>query len=81
MGGSAALAQALTDSGTYRGEVLGQTDRYVIQQQSSQMAVLHDKNRLPQTLEVGKAYTINYTDGAAAVRESKQRASFKELGR
>ena len=81
MGQKAALAGAFTDNGTYGGQILGETDHAVVQQQSRQLGIIHYKDQLPQAVEVGKSYTINYSHGIAHVRESKQRSKGQELSR
>jgi antirestriction protein ArdC len=81
LGQKAALAGAFTDSGSYGGLILGVTDRAVVQQQSRQLGIIHYKDQLPQALEVGKSYRINYSNGIAHVRESKQRSKGQELSR
>jgi hypothetical protein len=81
LGPNSTTVQALTESGTYRGEIVGATDRFVVQRQSAQLAVVHQKEALDQSPEVGKRYSINYADGRANVRETRERAKAHELGR
>ena len=75
------IANALVDSGTYRGLIVGETDRYLVQQQSSGMAVLHQKDLLDRVPQVGEALSINYSNGRGVVRESRERSKSQELGR
>ena len=81
LGQKAALAGAFIDSGSYGGQILGETDHAVVQRQSGQLGIIHYKDQLPQALEVGKSYRINYSNGIAHVRESKQRSKGQELSR
>lgn len=69
------------DAGTYRGLVLGETERYLIQRQSAGMAVLHQKDSLDRQPQVGEAFSINYSNGRGVVREFRERAKSNELSR
>ena len=79
--GSTRVVEALVDSGTYRGMLLGETEHYLIQMQATGMAVLHEKNLLDGQPHVGEAFSINYSNGRGAVREFRERAKSNERSR
>lgn len=81
LGHSARTVEAFIDAGTYRGLVLGETERYLIQRQSVGMAVVHEKNLLDSQPQVGESFSINYSNGRGVVREFHDRAKSNELSR
>lgn len=81
LGDTVRTVDALIDSGTYRGMVVGETERYLVQQQSAGMAVFHQKNLLDRVPQPGEAYSINYSNGKGMVREARERSRSQELGR
>jgi antirestriction protein ArdC len=81
LGQSARSVDALVDAGTYRGVVLGETERYLVQRQSAGMAVLHQKDLLDRQPQVGEVFSINYSNGRGVVHEFRERAKSNALGR
>jgi antirestriction protein ArdC len=81
LGQSTRTVEALVDAGTYRGLVLGETERYLVQRQSAGMAVLHQKDLLDRQPQVGEVFSINYSNGRGVVREFRERAKSNELSR
>lgn len=72
---------AQTQSGSYRGKIIGETNYYVFQQQSASTAVIHPKQLLDVQPHIGQAIRINYSNDHGAVRELHNRARAKDLGR
>ena len=75
LGDSAKTLAAQTESGAYRGPVIGITDHHVIQRQSAQTAVAHPKDLLDRQPEVGESVRINYSNSKGMVREFRERAT------
>ena len=81
LGDAARTVDALVDSGVYRGLIVGETNRYLVQQQSPEMAVLHQKDLLDRIAQVGETFSINYSNGHGTVRDARGRSKSQELGR
>jgi hypothetical protein len=81
LGQSTRTVEALVDAGTYRGLVLGETERYLIQRQPAGMAVLHQKDLLDRQPQIGEVFSINCSNGRGVVREFRERATSNELSR
>jgi antirestriction protein ArdC len=81
LGDSAKMVTAHTDSGTYRGLVIAETERHVIQQQSGKVAIAHPKELLDRRPEVGQTVRINYSNHHGSVREFLERSKTKEVSR
>jgi hypothetical protein len=81
LGESARTVDAVVDGGTYRGVIIGETERHLLQRQSAGLAVLHPKELLDRQLQVGEVFAINYSNGRGWVREAHDRGKAQELGR
>jgi hypothetical protein len=77
----ARIDRALTDSGVYRGSVIAETARDLIQRISPQSAVLHRKDELDYMLRIGDYVRISYSNGFAHVEQVRERSRGKELAR
>jgi antirestriction protein ArdC len=81
LGESAKTLTAHTESGNYRGAIIGETDHHVVQRQSGKAAVAHPKELLDQQPETGQVVRINYSNERGTVREFRDRAKAKEISR
>jgi hypothetical protein len=81
MAPDARIENAQTDSGTYRGDIIGETEKILIQQITSHSAVVHRKDLLDMIPAVGKNVRIAYSNDNARVLPVKERSKAQELGR
>jgi hypothetical protein len=81
LGNSARMLTAQTESGIYRGVILGETAFHVVQRQSAHSGIAHRKNLLDRQPRVGDHVRIHYANSKGTVREGQERAKVAELGR
>ena len=81
LGDAARTFTAQTQSGNYRGEIIGETDLHVVQRLSPHSAVTHMKHLLQPMPRVGDNVGIGYANELGSVKESRVRSRTKELAR
>ena len=81
LGAEAMVDRPLTDSGVYRGTVLAETARDIIQQITPHSVVIHQKDDLDTFPQVGEHVRISYTGGVGHVKRVRERTHAKELAR
>ena len=81
MAPDARIENAQTDSGTYRGGIIAGTEKNLIQQITSHIAVVHRKDLLDMIPVVGENVRITYSNDNARVLSVKERSKTQELGR
>ena len=74
LGDSAKTLVAQTESGNYRGPIIGETAHHIIQRQSAGTSIAHPKDLLDRQPQTGESVRINYSDSKGAVREFRERA-------
>lgn len=72
---------AQTQSGTYNGHIIGETDHHVVQRLSAKSTVAHVKHLLNPMPRIGENVSIAYLSERAQVREAPTQAKSRELGR
>lgn len=74
LGPKAKALVAQTESGAYRGPIIGETDQFVVQRQSSRFSIAHERALLDREPMVGESVSISYSDSRGSVREYRERA-------
>ena len=72
---------AQTESGIYRGTVVGDTDEHVVQRVSSRSAIAHRKADLDSAPMAGKNVSISSSNARGSVRQLRERAKGPERAR
>src|SRR5580692_4261776 len=73
LGNSAKTLAAQTESGAYRGPIIGETEQYLIQRQSASTGIAHPKDLLDRQAQIGESVRINYSNSKGAVRDFRER--------
>jgi antirestriction protein ArdC len=81
LGDSAKMLAAQTESGSYRGSIIGETEHHVIQRQSARTSIAHPRDLLDRQPPIGESVRINYSDSKGAVREFRERAKAQDRDR
>ena len=81
LGDSAKTLAAQTESGNYRGPIIGETEHHIIQRQSAGTSIAHPKDMLDRQPQIGESVRINYSDSKGAVREFRERAKARDRDR
>jgi antirestriction protein ArdC len=81
LGTSAKTLVAQTESGSYRGPIIGETEHHLIQRQSARTGIAHPKELLDRQPQMGESVRINYSDARGIVREIRERGKSPDLAR
>lgn len=81
LGESSRTFTAQTQSGNYRGEIIGETNLHLVQRLSAQSTVAHMKQLLESAPKVGENVGISYSNGRASCRTMAERPKERELAR
>jgi hypothetical protein len=77
----ARIEDAHSDSGTYRGRIIGETEKTLVQQITPHTAVVHRKELLDMISAISENVRIAYSNDNARVLPVKERSKTQELGR
>jgi hypothetical protein len=80
MAPDARVESAHSDSGIYRGRIIAETEKNLIQQITSRTAVVHRKELLDMIPAVGESVRVAYSNDNARVLPVKERSKTQELG-
>jgi hypothetical protein len=80
LGATAKTIAAQTESGSYRGPIIGETEHHLIQRQSAHTAVVHPKDLLDWQPRVGQSVRISYSDSKSTIHQFRERAKAQDLG-
>jgi antirestriction protein ArdC len=72
---------AQTESGNYRGTVIGETDQHIIQQLNPQSTTVHPKHMFSELPGIGQAIRVSYSNHQACIAPYKARSKARELAR
>lgn len=81
MAPGARVEHTQTDSGTYRGRIIANTEKNLIQQITPHIAVVHRKELLDSMPAIGENVRVAYSNYNARVLPVKERSKTQELGR
>jgi hypothetical protein len=81
MATDARVEHAQTDSGTYRGRIIADTEKNLIQQITSHTAVIHRKELLNMIPAIGENVRVAYSNDNGRVLPVKERSKTQELVR
>lgn len=81
LGTSAKTLAAHTESGSYRGPIIGETEHHLLQRQSARTGIAHPKELLDRQPQVGESVRISYSDSKGSVREIRERSDRRQRGR
>jgi hypothetical protein len=81
MAPDAQVESAQSDSGIYRGRIIAETEKNLIQQITSCTAVVHRKELLDMIPAIGESVRVAYSNDNARVLPFKERSKTQELGR
>jgi antirestriction protein ArdC len=81
LGDHARVYEPDTESGSYRGAFLTESEHHVVQRLSPRSAVAHSKHLLPQAVQTGQDVIVSYSNGLAQLKPNKAREQAQALSR
>ena len=81
LGNSAKTLAAQTESGNYRGTVIGETDQHFVQQLNPLSTVAHPKYLFSEVPNIGQSIRVGYSNNQVSIRPFQPKAKIRELAR
>ena len=81
LGDQARTYLAQTESGNYRGTIIGETDQHIIQQLNPLSTTVHPKHLFSELPGIGQAIWVNYSNNQPSISAFKARSKTRELAR
>ena len=81
LGEGARTFTAETESGTYNGRIIGETELHVVQRISGRTTIAHMKRVFDSVPPLGANVGVVYSRGLATVRDPQEHVRAQELGR
>jgi len=81
LGDQARTYLAQTESGNYRGTIIGETDQHIIQQLNPLSTTVHPKHLFSELPGIGQAIRVNYSNNQPSISAFKARSKTRELAR
>ncbi len=81
LGESARTYAAQTESGSYRGSIIGETHEHLVQRLSANTAIAHPKDLLDKRPGVGQNVSVTYSASRGQVRDVHERVKTRDRGR
>jgi antirestriction protein ArdC len=72
---------AQTESGNYRGTIIGETDQHFVQQLNPLSTVAHPKHLFSEIPAIGQSVRVGYSNNQVAISAFQPKAKIRELAR
>lgn len=81
LGDQARTYPAQTESGNYRGTIIGETDQHFVQQLNPLSTVAHPKYLFSDVPDIGQSVRVGYSNHQVAISPFQPKAKIRELAR
>ena len=81
LGDQARTYPAQTESGNYRGTIIGETDQHFVQQLNPLSTVAHPKYLFSEIPDIGQSVRVGYSNNQVAISAFQPKAKIRDLAR